>query len=82
MSTKADRDSQVDVTHLDSRKAEWAEDIDGREVMRTMKLQRLAGSAAARSALAAGITASCRASRATSACVAGVTVSARTVCWS
>ncbi|XP_050967488.1 doublesex- and mab-3-related transcription factor 2b [Labeo rohita] len=41
MSTKADRDSQVDVTHLDSLKAEWAEDIDvesvdGREeVMRT-----------------------------------------------
>ncbi|XP_073708591.1 doublesex- and mab-3-related transcription factor 2b [Garra rufa] len=41
MSTKADRDAQVDVTHLDSLKAEWAEDIDvesvdGREeVMRT-----------------------------------------------
>uniref|UniRef100_A0A8C2KXN1 Doublesex and mab-3 related transcription factor 2b n=1 Tax=Cyprinus carpio TaxID=7962 RepID=A0A8C2KXN1_CYPCA len=35
MSTKADRDSQVDVTHLHSRKAEWAEDSDGREVMRT-----------------------------------------------
>ncbi|ROL44465.1 Doublesex- and mab-3-related transcription factor 2 [Anabarilius grahami] len=40
MSTKADRDSQVDVTHLDSLKAEWTEDIDvesvdGREGMRT-----------------------------------------------
>ncbi|XP_067314536.1 doublesex- and mab-3-related transcription factor 2b [Pseudorasbora parva] len=40
MSTKADRDSQVDVTHLDPLNAEWAEDIDGesvdgREGMRT-----------------------------------------------
>ncbi|XP_016388419.1 uncharacterized protein LOC107724132 [Sinocyclocheilus rhinocerous] len=35
MSTKADRDSQVDVTHLDTRKAEWAEDTDDPEVMRT-----------------------------------------------
>uniref|UniRef100_A0A8C2JTS3 Doublesex and mab-3 related transcription factor 2b n=2 Tax=Cyprinus carpio TaxID=7962 RepID=A0A8C2JTS3_CYPCA len=40
MSTKTDRDSQVDVTHLDPLKAEWAEDIDvesvdGKGVMRT-----------------------------------------------
>lgn len=40
MSTKAERDSQVDVTHLDPLKAEWTEDIDvesvdGREGMRT-----------------------------------------------
>ncbi|XP_043097169.1 doublesex- and mab-3-related transcription factor 2b [Puntigrus tetrazona] len=40
MSTKPDRDPQVDATHLDSRKAEWAEDADGREAPAPRRLGR------------------------------------------